>query len=184
MTSLTYPCGFCRKNVGEKVKCIECSICSKYYHYKCSNLDIPTLKNHVVDPTLTWRSSRCIVYRCKKCVKVIGKNQTKYFCVCCKEWYHQRCTGNTQCTGNNISMCVSFKSENIPFFNISDTKLSSCISQCIQLVTVETDDCTMYCAVCQRRNKNIQSGVKCNICKCLTHLKCTEMNTYKTKTRF
>ena len=174
-----FSCGSCRNNVGEKSKSIECSFCTKRYHFKCSELSNDVFYKHAHDPTLNWRCSRCKIYRCKKCVKVIGRTQAKVLCICCNEWYHKKCKGNIpHYTPNSIFMCVSCKSDNIPFFNISDAKLKNCTSQSVALPKSADFDCKMFCAVCERRNKNLNS-IKCTFCKCLTHLKCTEMTRSK-----
>ena len=121
------PCGICKGNVREKSKCIECTACLKWVHFSCTNLDKVEFRKHVNDPTLSWRCLRCKVYRCNKCVKVIGRTQNKVRCTCCKEWYHMKCAGiNINVAINEMPMCYACKSENIPFSNVSDSVMVSC----------------------------------------------------------
>ena len=35
----SYPCGVCSKNVGERMRALQCDICQYWNHIKCDNID-------------------------------------------------------------------------------------------------------------------------------------------------
>ena len=105
------------------------SCCSVWHHLKCSGLSKTEFENHTKNKNLYWSCPDCVVYRCGKCAKVIGKKQECIFCDCCNKWLHKKCSlletnifetlGDSNepwfcwdCLKNNIS-CISLDSTKI-----------------------------------------------------------------------
>ena len=92
-TNLALKCSKCWGNFkGKKSKSICCSICNKWVHLNCTNLSEDEFTNHIKDQTIIWRCEHCIIHRCKKCSRVVGRGNC-IFCDCCNKWLHLRCSG-------------------------------------------------------------------------------------------
>ena len=73
----TNMCRQCKRKVG-KGDSICCFCCSVWYHLKCSGLSKTEFENHPKNKNLYWSCPDCLVYRCGKCVKIIGKNENAF----------------------------------------------------------------------------------------------------------
>ena len=68
-----------------------CSICNVWHHLHCSGLSREEFLQHTRNKNLFWECPKCVVYRCGKCSRVLGKCGC-ILCNCCNKWFHKRCS--------------------------------------------------------------------------------------------
>ena len=84
-------CRQCKSKVDKGYSlCFSC--CSVWHRPKCSGLSKTEFENHTKNKNLYWSCPDCVVYRCGKCAKVIGKKQECIFCDCCNKCLHKKCS--------------------------------------------------------------------------------------------
>ena len=120
------------KQVGPKQKSISCDICNKWFHFKSSKLSKDKFNLYVKNADKIWRCSYCLIYRCKKCTKVIKHiNQNSICCDICNTWMHFKCSClskadfKTLCQGNKDEpwFCKTCIYESLPFENLDDKQI-------------------------------------------------------------
>ena len=50
-----------------------CSICNVWHHLHCSGLSREEFLQHIRNKNLYWECPKCVVYRCGKCSRFLGK---------------------------------------------------------------------------------------------------------------
>ena len=117
------------KSKVDKGDSIRCSRCSVWHHLKCSGFSKTKFENHTKNKNLYWSCPDCVVYRCWRCAKVIGKKQECIFCDCCNKWLHKKCSlldtngFEILSNSNELWFCCDCLKNNILRISLDSTKI-------------------------------------------------------------
>ena len=67
-----------------------CSICNVWHHLHGWGLSTEGFLQHTRNKNLFWECPKCVIYRCGKWSRVLGKCGC-ILCNCCNKWFHKRC---------------------------------------------------------------------------------------------
>ena len=107
-----------------------CSVCNVWHHFRCSGLSREEFLQHTRNKNLFWECPKCVVYRCGKCSRVLGKCGC-ILCNCCNKWFHKRCSllendkfvKLGQC--EEPWFCLECMTSNPPFYALDEKKLKN-----------------------------------------------------------
>ena len=170
-------CRQCKRKV-DKGNSICCSCCSVWHHLKCSGLSKTEFENHTKNKNLYWSCPDCVVYRCGKCAKVIGKKQECIFCDCCNKWLHKKCSlletniFETLGDSNEPWFCWDCLKNNISCISLDSTKIQRLFGTLPKQTTISESSGISFCRTCNRNNSQPKSVLECVQCKFVFHKKC------------
>ena len=158
-----------------------CDKCQFWYHFSCSQLDITEFETHQKNLELKWSCNSCQNKYCKKCdISTRFKNSVK--CSNCCGKFHNKCAGitkqNSQNTQSATWNCRDCSSQIFPFHNIDNKSLIKMHENypkkyvSTSIVTNEFKNC---CSICDKKLIMPNKGIPCTNCKCLVHVKCTNI---------
>ena len=155
-----------------------CSCYSVWHHLKCSGVSKTEFKNYNENKNLYWSCPDCVVYRCAKCVKVIGKKQERVFCDRCNEWFYKKCSllganvfeelGNR----NEPRVCWICVKNNISCISLDSTKIQRLSGTLPKQITIFENSGILFCRTCIRKNSQPNTVLECPQSKFIFHKKC------------
>ena len=155
-----------------------CSICNVWHHLHCSGLSRKEFLQHTKNKNLFWECSKCVVYRCGKCSRVLGKCVC-ILCNCCNKWFHKRCSllendkfvKLGQC--EEPWFCLECMTNNLPFYALNEKK----VKQMFNVPTKKLEKAIEgipWCKICNKKNFHLSTAIKCQQCNHLNHKKCSK----------
>ena len=175
-------CRKCYKMTLNNQNCISCTTCNKWFHFKCTKLNLNEFNEHTKNKEKIWECSNCIANKCKKCDKVVTYKQNSICCDLCDKWIHLKCTGLDKITFDKIRkddstwICKNCINENIPFSNIDNYKLKRTVNNPKKKDCIKLEHFNKLCSICNNINNGIEKAIPCNICNNLIHRKCSNLN--------
>ena len=160
--------------------------CFCWYHLKCSGLRETEFENRTKSKNLYWSCPDCVVYRCEKCAKVIGKKQESIFYDCCNKWLHKKCSLLATNVFERLSesnepwFCWDCLKNNISCISLDSTKIQTLFGTLPKQTTISESSGIPFCRTCNRNNSQPKSGLECVQCKFAFHKKCQKNPNFNT----
>ena len=178
-------CNKCGKTFSmANINSICCDRCSQWYHQTCTDLTTSEFNQYSENVDKIWKCKSCIGKYCKKC-NITTHHKDKLSCNLCNNIYHLKCSGLTKDRFNEIKnkkdtwKCRDCYSNIFPFHQIDNNKLESLQDIKVKQntkITMNTENYSKWCAVCDKKVLQPQCGLPCNSCKKIIHKKCSKLS--------
>ena len=169
-------CRKCRSEV-KNGDSICCSICNVWHHLRCSGLSKEEFLQHTRNKNLFWQCPKCVVYRCGKCSRVLGKCGC-ILCNCCNKWFYKKCSLLENNKFSELSQCeeswycLECMTNNLPFHALNETKTKKLFN--IDTKKLEkVPEGISWCKICNKKNIYLSTAIKCQYDNHLNHIKCS-----------
>ena len=157
-------CVSCSKKIRNSHKNISCKICKCYVHKKCTKLKPKELRKDNVE----WVCAKCRKNvsntipdksddLCVSCSKIIRNSHKNIKCKICKCYVHKKCT--------------KLKPKDL----LKDNFKWVCLKCVKNVSSTKPDNSDDLCVSCSKRIRNCHKNIKCKVCKCYVHKKCTKL---------
>ena len=154
-----------------------CSICNVWHHLCCSGLSKEEFLQQTRNKNFFWECPKCVVYRCGKCSRVLGKCSC-ILCNCCNKWFHKKCSLPENNKFSKLSQCeepwfcLECMTNNLPFYALNETKTKKLFN--IPTKKLEkVPEGIPWCKICNKKNIYLSTAIKCQYCNHLNHKECS-----------
>ena len=165
-------CLKCKKPVLSRQNRINCNLCKKVLHLKCTELTKSQFQSYQKGKLLfNW--IYCTNYSCLKCDKHIYDNVNSAYCNKCDKWIDKTCANvsdkkykdmQENKPGEEIWLCIGCL--DFPFSNIDNKKLLLLHENENNLTTnIDLTKFSITCSICLRKLGKPLKGIPCNRCK-------------------